>query len=275
MKWLRLFPLFLAPLLVAALAAACSSAPATTAAPTPVPPTPTPLPLPPTATAPVAAPTTAPNPNEVNGAMLFQVACAECHGADAAGQSFDKDDQKIETPSIKWADLVNMYSSQPNRGTTEQQFALAITKGQDETGGDLNAMMPRWTSLSQTQVESLAAYLKAGPAAVTALSGPAADLKGEPLFQAACAACHGKDGTGQTFEKDGQKIETPSIKWADLVNMYSAQPNRGTTEQQFALAIIKGQDEMGGDLNAMMPRWTILSQSQVDSLVAYMKATFK
>ena len=57
--------------------------------------------------------------------------------------------------------------------------------------------------------------------------------------------------------------------------MYSAQPSRGTPEQQAATAIVKGQDETGADLNAMMPRWTVLSQAQVDSLVTYIKTTLK
>lgn len=258
--------------LVLALVAACS--PAATPAPTVPPATATNLPLPPTATG-AAAPTAAPNPNEVSGAALFQISCAACHGADAGGNSFVKDGQKIEPPSLKWAELTKLYTAQPERGSTDQQTALAIVKGQDETGADLNAMMPRWTALSPGQVDSLVAYLKAGPAAVTSLSGPAADLQGEPLFQTRCAACHGKDGAGQTFIKDDQKLEPPSLKWADLVKLYTAQPDRGTPEQQTVLAITKGQDESGADLNTMMPRWTVLSPAQVDSLVAYMKTTFK
>lgn len=155
---LRRFALLLAALGLAALAAACS--PAATPAPTAVPASATPLPLPPTATtAPVVA-TTAPNPNEVSGAQLFQLACSSCHGADAGGNSFVKDGQKIEPPSIKWADLTMMYLPKPDRGTPEQQAVTGIVKGQDETGADLNAMMPRWTVLSQAQVDSLVTYIK-------------------------------------------------------------------------------------------------------------------
>jgi hypothetical protein len=55
----------------------------------------------------------------------------------------------------------------------------------------------------------------------------------------------------------------------------AADPSRGSVEQQMALAITKGQDETGDDLNAMMPRWSVLSQEQVDSLIQYIQATFK
>src|SRR5579859_3992138 len=273
MKQLRVSSLLMAALIVGVLAAGCS--PGATPAPTAAPASPTLLPLPPTATPVPIVATTAANPNEVAGAQLFQMSCAACHGGDASGSSFSKDGQQIQPPSLKCADLVKLYTAQPDRGTAEQQTALAIVKGQDETGADLNAMMPRWTSLSSSQVDSLVAYLKAGPAPVTTLSGPATQLMGEQLFQTSCAACHGKDGTGQSFVKDGQKIEPPTLSWAALAKLYTTQPDRGTPEQQAALAIVKGQDETGADLNAMMPRWTVLSQAQVDSLVQYIKTNFK
>jgi mono/diheme cytochrome c family protein len=286
--------LFGAGLLLVA-AAACASAP--TPAPTAVPPTPTAI-LPPTVVLPNTAPTTAPTvapaaasttapttaassaaSAEVTDASLFQLSCAPCHGQDAAGKTFEDDGNTIETPSLDWGDISQMYSSDPSRGTVEQQFALAVTKGLDESGDNLNSMMPRWSSLSQAQVDSIAQYLQtsAGTTASTTptLSPAAMDLKGEQLFQTSCAACHGQDGAGKTFEDDGNTIETPSLSWSDLSQMYSTDPSRGTVEQQFALAITKGQDETGEDLNAMMPRWSILSQSQVDSLIQYIQATFK
>ena len=50
---------------------------------------------------------------------------------------------------------------------------------------------------------------------------------------------------------------------------------RGNVADQVALSIVKGQDETGADLNAMMPRWSFLSKAQVDSLVQYLQTTFK
>ena len=100
------------------------------------------------------------------------------------------------------------------------------------------------------------------------------NLMGEHLYVAACAACHGNDGAGKTLEMDGNKIETPSLHWGELSQTYSADTSRGTVEEQVALGITKGLDETGGDLNAMMPRWTFLSQAQVDSLVQYLKTAF-
>jgi mono/diheme cytochrome c family protein len=294
MRTIKLTILLFGGALLFGLAAACASAP--TATPTAEPPTPTAI-QPPTAvlpktgptstptsaptTAAASAPTSAPSTgasSEITGASLFELSCSPCHGQDAAGKTFEDNGNKISPPSLSWSDLSQMYSSDPSRGTVEQQFAIAVTKGLDESGDDLNAMMPRWSSISQAQVDSLAQYLQtigATASAAPTLSPAAADLKGEQLFQTSCAACHGQDGAGKTFELDNNTISTPSLSWSDLSQTYASAPSRGSVEQQLALAITKGQDETGDELNAMMPRWSFLSQVQVDSLIQYIQATFK
>ena len=157
--------LVLSALQLAVLAAAC--APAPTPAPTAVPPSPTALALP-TAEPPTAAPAATEAPSsaatttsaELSGAALYQMSCAACHGQDRAGSTFEKDGQKIDTPSLAWDELSTTYAADPSRGSVADQVAISITKGQDETGGDLNAMMPRWSSLSKAQIDSLVQYLQ-------------------------------------------------------------------------------------------------------------------
>ncbi len=269
-------------LLLPVLASACASAPAP--APTAIPPSPTALQVLISAsatTAPAtrepASPTTNAAAGEVTGASLYQISCAVCHGADRKGSSFDMDGQKIDVPSLAWDELSATYAANPSRGSVADQVALSITKGQDETGGDLNAMMPHWSAFSKAQVDSLVQYLQAADTstgAASALSPEASNLMGEQLYQASCSACHGADGAGKTFELDGNKISTPSLHWGELTDTYSADASRGTVAQQVALGITKGQDETGGDLNAMMPRWSSLSQAQIDSLVKYLQTAF-
>lgn len=283
MQSLKLTALFLSVAALIALATAC--APSPTPTPTAIPPTPTPVPPPPTATRPPAS-TAAPAPTaptaasaaELTGASLYRISCTSCHGANGQGSTFKDKDQTISIPSLGWDDLNTMYRAQPSRGTVEQQLALAITQGQDEQGEAMSEMMPRWSSLSQAQVDGLVQYIQTGVAAKGAaptLATAALNLKGEQLYQAACASCHGKDGAGETFKRSGNTISTPALGWSDLTQMYSAMPSRGTAEQQFALAITQGQDETGEDLNPMMPRWSFLSPAQVDSLAQYIKTTFK
>jgi len=269
----RTIPLYFA-LLLAMLITACST-PATAPVPIVAPPNPTPLALPTAADSqPNAASAT--TDTELAGASLYQMACSACHGADRSGNTFEDEGQQISVPELAWGDLNSMYSENPARGTVEEQMALAITKGQDEVGDQLEPMMPLWSSLSQAQVDSLIQYLQTAKPGETVsdLSPAATNLMGEQLYQTSCAACHGEDGLGKTFEMDGNEITTPSLHWSELVSMYT-DTSRGSVEEQVALAIVKGLDEEGGDLNPMMPNWSFLSQAQVDSLVQYLQSAFK
>ncbi len=269
-------------LLVSILAAACAAPP--NVAPTEVPPSPTPLSMPgamasmvpmATASGPMEMPATS---ADLTGASLYQLSCAACHGGDRAGNDFEADGQKISVPALAWDDLNGMYATNPSRGSVPDQLALAITKGQNEDGEDMNAMMPRWSSLSQGQVDSLVQYLQTADTATGAapsLMPAAMNLKSERLYLTACAACHGVDGAGKTFESEGNTITTPTLHWSELSDMYSENPSRGSVADQLKLAITKGQDEAGDEMGAMMPRWSFLSQAQVDSLIEYLQTAFK
>lgn len=255
-----------------------------------VPPSPTPLPLPgPMTAAPeematmmesgmsasgaVEMPATDVN---LTGASLYQLSCSACHGEDRAGKTFEVDGQTIEVPELTWDDLNQMYSENPSRGSVHDQLLLAVTKGQDESGEEMGAMMPRWASLSPGQVDSLIEFIQTeGTTTVAELSPAAMDLKGEQLYVTACAACHGVDGAGKTFEEEGNTIQTPALSWSELSDMYSENPSRGSVEEQVALAITKGEEESGEEMSDMMPRWSFLSQEQVDSLVEYIKSAFQ
>jgi mono/diheme cytochrome c family protein len=209
---------------------------------------------------------------ELTGAALYQFSCAACHGKDHTGSTFELAGQTIKVPGLNWDRLNKSYQVDPSRGSAPEQVALAITKGEDAAGGELNSMMPRWSALSQAQVDSLIQYIQTGDT-TTGLTDT--NLMGEQLFRASCAACHGMDGTGQTFKKDGNTIATPSLHWNELRQTFSRDPNRGSVPEQIALAITNGKDETGAELNSMMPRWSFLSQAQADSLVQYLQTTFK
>jgi mono/diheme cytochrome c family protein len=209
---------------------------------------------------------------ELTGAALYQFSCAACHGTDHTGSTFELAGQTIKVPGFIWDHMNRRYQSAPSRGSVPEQVALAITKGQDAGGGELNSMMPRWSDLSQAQVDSLIQYIQTGD---TTIDTTATNLMGEQLFRTSCAACHGMDGAGQTFKKDGNTIVTPSLHWNELRQTFSRDPNRGSVPEQIALAITNGKDETGAELNTMMPRWSFLSQAQVDSLVQYLQTTFK
>jgi len=215
---------------------------------------------------------------ELTGAALYQFSCAACHGKDLTGSTFELAGQTIKVPGLAWENLNRRFKSDPSRGSVPEQVALAITKGQDGGGGEMNAMMPRWSTLSQTQIDSLIQYIQAADptsSAIPSLEPSATNLMGQQLFMTSCAACHGMDGAGKTFEKDGNTIRTPSLHWSELSSTFARDPSRGSAPEQVALAITTGKDETGAELNAMMPRWSFLSQAQVESLVQYLQTGFK
>lgn len=215
---------------------------------------------------------------DLTGASLYKFACAACHGQDHSGSTFDVAGQTIKVPALNWTDLNILYTADRSRGSIPEQVALAITKGQDAGGGEMNAMMPRWSTLSGPQIDSLIQYIQAADTTdnpMSSLEPAATNLMGEQLFLTSCAACHGMDGAGKTFEKDGNTIRTPSLRWSELRGTFSRDPSRGSVPEQLALAITIGKDETGAQLNTMMPRWSFLSQAQVDSLVQYLQTRFK
>ena len=209
---------------------------------------------------------------ELTGASLYRYSCAVCHGKDRAGSTFELTGQTIKVPGLVWDHLNRSFKADPSRGSVPEQVALAITKGQDAGGGELNSMMPRWSTLSRAQVDSLIQYIQTGD---TTDGATPTNLMGEQLFHTSCAACHGVDGAGKTFQKDGNTITTPSLHWNELRQTFSRDSNRGSVPEQIALAITNGQDETGAQLNTMMPRWSFLSPAQVDSLIQYLQTTFK
>jgi mono/diheme cytochrome c family protein len=215
---------------------------------------------------------------DLTGASLYKFSCAACHGQDHAGSTFEVAGQTIKVPALDWTDLNILYTADRSRGSIPEQVALAITKGQDPGGGEMNAMMPRWSTLSQAQIDSLIQYIQAADTTESTMPSPeptGTSLMGEQLFMTSCGACHGMDGAGKTFEKDGNTIRTPSLHWSELRSTFLRDPSRGSIAEQLALAITTGKDETGAQLNTMMPRWSFLSQAQVDSLVQYLQTTFK
>jgi len=215
---------------------------------------------------------------DLTGASLYKFSCTACHGQDHAGSTFELAGQTIKVPALDWTDLNKLYTADRSRGSVPEQVALAITKGQDGGGGEMNAMMPRWSTLSQTQIDSLIQYIQAADptsSAIPSLEPSATNLMGQQLFMTSCAACHGMDGAGKTFEKDGNTIRTPSLHWSELSSTFARDPSRGSVPEQVAVAITIGKDETGAELNTMMPRWSFLSQAQVDSLVQYLQTRFK
>jgi hypothetical protein len=99
--------------------------------------------------------------------------------------------------------------------------------------------------------------------AITYTSGPGSSgwmMRGGQL---ACASCHGTDGRGGVHNMGMmQTMDAKDIRWATLQDEFDA--------EKFRLAVTKGQDPDGTQLNTDMPRWNIGDEDLAD-VIAYLK----
>ena len=78
-----------------------------------------------------------------------------------------------------------------------------------------------------------------------------------------CASCHGTDGRGGVHSMGMmQSMTAKDIRWSALQGEFDA--------EKFRLAVTKGQDPDGTQLNADMPRWNIGDDDLAD-LIVYLK----
>ena len=78
-----------------------------------------------------------------------------------------------------------------------------------------------------------------------------------------CASCHGPGGRGGVHTMMGmQTMTAKDIRWSALQSEFDA--------EKFQLAVTKGQDPDGTQLNTDMPRWNIGNDDLAD-LIAYLK----
>lgn len=92
-----------------------------------------------------------------NGGMMGggQLACASCHGPDGRGGTHNMGMMREMTAKdIRWSALESEFDA--------EKFSLALTKGQDPDGTQLNPDMPRWT-IGADDVADLIIYLKTLP----------------------------------------------------------------------------------------------------------------
>ncbi|MCJ7432850.1 MAG: cytochrome c [Anaerolineales bacterium] len=92
-----------------------------------------------------------------NGGMMGngQMACASCHGPGGRGGIHNMGMmQTMTAKDIRWSALQGEFDT--------EKFRLAVTKGQDPDGTQLNTDMPRWT-IGDDDLADLVAYLKTLP----------------------------------------------------------------------------------------------------------------
>ena len=94
-------------------------------------------------------------------------------------------------------------------------------------------------------------------------SGPASSGWMMMRGQLACVSCHGPNGRGGKHMMGMMQVmDSKDIRWSVLQPEFDA--------EKFRLAVVKGQDPDGTQLNQDMPRWNI-SDDDLADLIAFLK----
>jgi cbb3-type cytochrome c oxidase subunit III len=197
------------------------------------------------------------SPAVAAGAHTFvQFACAQCHGPQGGGGV----DPAV--PALKTV----------GASLTVAQLTHIIDHGLGESANPKQPYMPVWGQvLSKTQVSNLVAYVRAGLPAVADTQpvsvpvGQGAAVAGAALYiRYGCVNCHGPNGLGGVPNPLSADKSIPPL---------SGQGFRHDFPTDKAIAdVIRSGSVIGRAPIVSMPHWGgILSQTQIDELIAYLK----
>jgi len=142
-------------------------------------------------------------PDPAQGEPIFIEKCAPCHGQNGLGDG----PQASQLPNPP----APLGSSALARQSAPVDWYTTITTG------NLERFMPPFNSLSERQRWDVVAYL------YTLSTSPNMVSKGQELYQANCANCHG--ATGQGDGPDAADLETSLIDITDQLSMVKKSPN--------------------------------------------------
>jgi len=197
-------------------------------------------------------------PDVVAGAYTYRsFACGACHGLSGQGGV------NPAIPALTGA----------GQEFTAAQLRKIIDKGAGVVSDPQAPFMPVWGPVvSDTQVDQLVAYIKAGlptvpgsePDAVPAGASP--QVAGQTLYSTyGCINCHGPNGLGGVPNPGAEDQAVPPLSGADFRSEFDTPAK--------IKEIIMGGSVIGKAPIASMPHWGgVLTDEQANDLVAYIQS---
>jgi cbb3-type cytochrome c oxidase subunit III len=197
------------------------------------------------------------SPQVAAGAHAFtQFACAECHGVNGRGGI------SPVVPAL----------TQVGGQLTISQLTHIINHGLGESANPTQPFMPVWGEvISQSQVASLVAYIRAGlptvegatPLEVPRDQGPA--VAGSLLYvRDGCVNCHGPNGLGGVPNPQSPDKTIPPLSGIDFRHQFNTDAK--------IIDFIRTGSVIGRAPIVSMPHWGgIISNQDLQALVAYLK----
>ena len=197
------------------------------------------------------------DPHVASGAHLFvQFACAQCHGPQGQGGV------SPAVPALTSA----------GKQLTAAQLRHIIDHGLGESANPKQPYMPVWGAVvSDTQVDDLVAYIRAGLPALPTATPPAiphgqgAAVEGATLYITyGCINCHGPNGLGGVPNPLSADKTIPPLSGQDFRTQFNTDAK--------VEAVIRTGSVIGKAPIVSMPHWGgIIPQTQLQALVAYLK----
>ncbi|HEV3504358.1 MAG TPA: c-type cytochrome [Actinomycetes bacterium] len=179
---------------------------------------------------------------EARGRVLYQNACASCHGPDPAGPSYYPRVPSLKdtggAAAVDWAVRTGRMPWKDNKGP-------AIERGEPRFG--------------EEDIRALAVYVgrRVGDAQIPQVDPAQGNLqRGRDLYGQACAACHGMNGAGAALGGENIAVSLQNVEPIDVAE---------------AIKIGPGQMPVGGGL----PDYefgTASSRQDVDDIAAYVES---
>ena len=197
------------------------------------------------------------DPHVAAGAHVFvQFACSQCHGPQGQGGV---------SPAVPT--LTNIGSQ-----LTAAQLRQIINHGLGESANPTRPYMPVWGAvISDTQVNDLVSYIRAGlPAVATATppevpQGQGAAVEGATLYVAyGCINCHGPNGLGGVPNPQSPDKTIPPLSGLTFRNEFN-------TDKKI-IDVIRSGSVIGRAPIVSMPHWGgIIPPDRLQALAAYLK----
>jgi mono/diheme cytochrome c family protein len=207
--------------------------------------------------APTSTAVAAVDPHVAAGAHDFvQFACAECHGDRGRGGV------SPDVPALTGV----------AKELTPSELRSIIDHGLGESSNPTKPYMPVWGGvISETQVNDLIAYLRAGLPAVPTAEAPAvpkgqgAAVEGSVLYNAyGCVNCHGPNGLGGVPNPQAPDRMIPPLSGKDFRAEFNTDAK--------VIAVIRSGSVIGRAPIVSMPHWGgIIPDEHLRALVAYLK----
>jgi mono/diheme cytochrome c family protein len=197
------------------------------------------------------------SPSVASGAHIFvQFACAQCHGPQGTGGV---------SPDVPALTTVA-------QSLTPAQLRQIIDHGLGASANPTKPYMPVWGEvISQTQVNDLVSYIRAGLPRVPTAAAPivpanqGAAVAGSVLYvKDGCINCHGPNGLGGVPNPLSPDKTIPPLSGQDFRGQFN-------TDQKI-IDVIRSGSVIGKAPIVSMPHWGgIIPQPQLEALVAYLK----